>query len=51
MLRCFFAEGTLSVSIAILGLILTVSVFGAEDLVINGSTTVLPIAQKVTDSH
>ena len=37
---------------AILALLLTSSVvFGAEELVINGSTTVLPIAQKAAEVY
>ena len=51
MFKSFYAKSTLFVSLAILSLILTVSVFSAEKLVINGSTTVLPIAQKVSEVY
>jgi len=37
------------VSLAILGLMLASSIVSAEELVINGSTTVLPIAQKAAE--
>lgn len=51
MFKSFYAKSTLFVCLAILGLILTASVFGAEKLVMNGSTTVLPIAQKAAEVY
>lgn len=51
MFRSFYTKNTLFVSLAILGLILTVSAFAAEKLVMNGSTTVLPIAQKASEVY
>jgi len=51
MFRSFFVKSILLVSLTILGLILAVGAFAAEKIVINGSTTVLPIAQKAAEIY
>lgn len=51
MIRRFLTKSTLLAGLAIVGLILTSSAFAAEELVINGSTTVLPIAQKAAEVY
>lgn len=51
MIKQFLTKNALLAGLAIVGLILTSSVFAAEELVINGSTTVLPIAQKAAEVY
>jgi phosphate transport system substrate-binding protein len=52
MIKQLLTKSTLLVGLAILGLVLaTASTSAAEELVINGSTTVLPIAQKAAEVY
>jgi len=51
MIRQFLTKNVLFVGLLVLGLVFTSSVLGAEELVINGSTTVLPIAQKAAEVY
>ena len=51
MLKQLFTRSSLFVGSVIMVLIISASAFGAEELVINGSTTVLPIAQKAAEVY